>query len=97
MGGHHQLTIDTKLLAYIPKVLRPNATSMLTICFGMGTTYRSSIILGLHTAAVELDPTVPTVMSWFYSDASRYIRSPLGHIVISDGATTSGSLTSVTT
>ena len=83
--GITRLTIDTKLLAYIPKVLRPNATSMLTICFGMGTTYRSSIILGLHTTAVELDPTVPTVMSWFYSDASRYIRSPLGHIVISDG------------
>lgn len=83
--GITRLTIDTKLLAYIPKVLRPNATSMLTICFGMGTTYRSSIILGLHTTAVELDPTVPTVMSWFYSDASHYIHSPLGHIVISDG------------
>jgi len=34
---------------------------------------------------VELDPTVPSVMSWFYSDASRYLHSPLGHIIISDG------------
>jgi spermidine synthase len=79
------LTIDTKLLAYFPKALRPNASSMLTICFGMGTTYRSSIILGLRTDAVELDPTVPSLMSWFYPDANRYLRSPLGHIIINDG------------
>lgn len=83
--GITALTIDTKLLAYIPKALRPNASSMLNICFGMGTTYRSSIILGLHTDAVELDPTVPSVMSWFYPDASRYLHSPLGHVIINDG------------
>jgi spermidine synthase len=83
--GITKLTIDTKLLAYIPKAIRPNATTMLNICFGMGSTYRSSIILGLHTTAVELDPTVPTVMHWFYSDANKYLHSPLGHIIISDG------------
>ena len=79
------LTIDTKLLAYLPKALRPQASSMLDICFGMGTTYRSSIILGMDTTAVELDPTVPSVMPWFYPDANKYLHSPLGHIVISDG------------
>lgn len=83
--GITRLTIDTKLLAYLPKALRPNASSMLNICFGMGTTFRSSIILGLHTDAVELDPTVPTLMHWFYRDASRYLTSPLGHIIVSDG------------
>jgi spermidine synthase len=83
--GITSLTIDTKLLAYLPKVLRPQASSMLTVCFGMGTTYRSSIILGMDTTAVELDPTVPTLMPWFYSDANKYLHNPLGHIVISDG------------
>jgi spermidine synthase len=83
--GITKLTIDTKLLPDIPKALRPNASSMLNICFGMGTTYRSSIILGLHTDAVELDPTVPSLMSWFYPDANRYLHSPLGHIIINDG------------
>jgi spermidine synthase len=83
--GITALTIDTKLLAYIPKALRPSASSMLNICFGMGTTFRSSIILGLHTDAVELDPTVPSVMSWFYPDAGRYLRNPLGHVIINDG------------
>lgn len=83
--GITKLTIDTKLLAYIPKAVRPSATTMLNICFGMGSTFRSSIILGLHTTAVELDPTVPGVMKWFYPDASKYLHSALGHVIVSDG------------
>lgn len=83
--GITRLTIDTKLLAYIPKALRPQSSSILDICFGMGTTYRSSIILGMRTDVVELDPTVPSVMSWFYPDASHYLHSPLGHVIITDG------------
>ena len=83
--GITYLTIITKVLAYVAKAARPDATSMLNICFGMGSTYRSSIILGLHTTAVELDPTVPSLMSWFYPDASQYLHSPLGHIILSDG------------
>ncbi len=83
--GITRLTIDTKLLAYIPKAARPNATTMLNICFGMGSTFRSSIILGMHTTGVELDPTVPTVMHWFYPDAQRYLHSKLAKVIISDG------------
>jgi spermidine synthase len=83
--GITKLTIDTKVLAYVPKAARPDATSMLNICFGMGSTYRSSIVLGLHTNAVELDPTVPAVMKWFYPDASKFLHSPLGHVIVSDG------------
>jgi predicted membrane-bound spermidine synthase len=80
-----RLTINTKLLAYIPKALRPNASSMLNICFGMGSTFRSSIILGMRTDAVELDPTVPSLMPRFYSHANRYLHGNLGHVIISDG------------
>jgi predicted membrane-bound spermidine synthase len=83
--GITYLTIITRVLAYVAKAARPDATSMLNICFGMGTTYRSSIIAGLHTTAVELDPTVPSVMSWFYPDASKYLHNPLGKIIVSDG------------
>jgi spermidine synthase len=80
-----RLTIVTKVLAYVPKAARPNATTLLSICFGMGTTYRSAIIAGLHTTAVDLDPTEPSVMSWFYPDASKYLHNPLGQVVINDG------------
>ena len=83
--GITRLTIITKMLAYVPKAARPNATTMLNICFGMGSTFRSSIILGLHTTAVDLDPTVPSVMPWFYSGASNYLHNPLSQVVISDG------------
>jgi predicted membrane-bound spermidine synthase len=83
--GITKLTITTKLLAYVPKAARPDATTMLNICFGMGSTFRSSIILGLHTTAVDLDPTVPSVMPWFYQDASNYLHSPLSQVIISDG------------
>jgi spermidine synthase len=83
--GITKLTITTKLLAYVPKAARPDATTMLNICFGMGSTFRSSIILGLHTTAVDLDPTVPSVMPWFYPDAGNYLHNPLSHVVISDG------------
>ena len=80
-----RLTVVTKVLAYVPKVVRPNATTLLSICFGMGGTYRSAITLGLHTTSVDLDPTEPSVMSWFYPDASKYLHSPLGQITINDG------------
>ncbi len=83
--GITRLTIDTKVLAYVPKAARPDARTMLNICFGMGSTYRSSIILGMRTTAVELDPTVPSVMSWFYPDAGKYLHSRLGRIIVSDG------------
>lgn len=83
--GITSLTIDTKLLAYLPKALRPTAKSALVICFGMGSTFRSSLILGMRTDAVELDPTVPSVMHWFYPDANTYLHSPLAHVIIGDG------------
>jgi spermidine synthase len=83
--GITQLTIITQELAYLPKATRPSAATMLNICFGMGSTFRSSIIAGLRTTAVDLDPTVPTVMPWFHPDASAYLHSPLGNVVISDG------------
>jgi spermidine synthase len=83
--GITKLTIDTKMLAYVAKAARPDATTMLNICFGMGSTFRSSILQGLQTTAVELDPTVPSVMHWFYPNANTYLHSPLAHVIVSDG------------
>ncbi len=83
--GITALTIDTKLLVYIPYSERPSSRSILVICFGMGTSYRTAILLGLKTDAVELDPTVPKVMSVYYQDANAILHNPLGHIYINDG------------
>ena len=79
------LTFTTKLMAYLPVALRPDSSRMLDICFGMGSTYRSSLILGLRTDAVELSPSVPQQMGAFFSDANQYLHNPKGRIIIADG------------
>ena len=83
--GVTSLTVDTKLMAYLPKALRPRARDFLVICFGMGGTYRSGLELGLRTDAVELSPTVPSRMPVYFPDADRYLRHPQGRVVVSDG------------
>ncbi|MBV8194182.1 MAG: fused MFS/spermidine synthase, partial [Candidatus Dormibacteraeota bacterium] len=79
------ISVDTKLMAYVPKIMRPNATSLLDICFGMGTTFRSSLLLGLHTDAVDLSPSIPWQMPMFYSDAQQFLDSPNARIITADG------------
>ena len=79
------LSVDTKMMAYVPKAIRPNAQDFLDICFGMGTTFRSALMLGMHTDAVDLSPSIPLQMPVFYSDAQQYLKSPLARIVTADG------------
>src|SRR6202043_4284591 len=68
-----------------PVALGPGSSRLLDICFGMGSTYRSSLILGLRTDAVELSPSVPSQMGAFFSDANQYLNNPKGRIIIADG------------
>lgn len=79
------LSVDTKLMAYLPKAIDSSASRFLDIGFGMGTTYRSGINLGLHTDVVDLSPSVPNQMPTFYPDAQHYLHSPLGRIITADG------------
>jgi spermidine synthase len=79
------LTVDTKLMVYLPRAMRPDARDCLVIAFGMGSTYRSSLILGMHTDAVELSPSVPQLMGTFFPDAETYLQHPQGRVIIGDG------------
>ena len=83
--GVTSLTVDTKLMGYLSKALRPQAEDFLVIAFGMGSTYRSGLKLGLHTDAVELSPTVPSRMPVFFPDAPTYLHHPNGRVITSDG------------
>jgi spermidine synthase len=83
--GMTSLTVDTKLMGYLSKALRPDARDFLVIAFGMGGTYRSGLQLGLRTDAVELSPTVPSRMPVFFPDADRFLNHPQGRVIISDG------------
>ena len=40
------ITVDTKFKPLLPLALRPDATRGLTIAFGMGTAFRTSLIAG---------------------------------------------------
>ena len=83
--GMTTLTVDTKLMGYLSKALRPDARDFLVIAFGMGGTYRSGLELGLRTDAVELSPTVPSRMPVFFPDGERFLHHPKGRVIISDG------------
>jgi hypothetical protein len=79
------LTIETRLMAHLPLMARPGATSMCVIAFGMGSGFHSALIDGLTTEAVELVPTVPGMFGNFFSDAPQVMANPKGSVVIADG------------
>ncbi|HEY8692571.1 MAG TPA: fused MFS/spermidine synthase [Chloroflexota bacterium] len=79
------IAVETKLMAYIPKIMRPNAQDFLDICFGMGSTFRSGLLLGMHTDAVDISPTVPLMMPVFYADADQFLHNPLSRVITADG------------
>ncbi len=83
--GMTSLTVDTKLMGYLSKALRPDAEDFLVIAFGMGGTYRSGLQLGLRTDAVELSPTVPSRMPVFFPDGQQFLHHPNGRVIVSDG------------
>jgi spermidine synthase len=51
----------------------------------MGSAYRSALIAGLRTDAVELVPTVPDMFGWYYEDAASVLADPNGRLIIADG------------
>jgi spermidine synthase len=95
-GMHRQIAVNgismtvlspiTKMMAHIPLAMRDRpADHVLVVCFGMGTSYRSSLSWGVRTTAVELVPSVPPLFGFFHADASEILASPLGRIVLDDG------------
>jgi len=83
--GMTSLTIDARLMAVLPMMLRPQADSMLVICFGMGSSYRSALIGGMRVDGVELVPSVPKMFNYYYADADRFVANSRGRLLITDG------------
>jgi spermidine synthase len=79
------MTIDTRAMPALALALRPDARRALVIAFGMGSAYRSALVAGLETTGVELVPSVPGMMKYFYPDADLVLANPKGHVVIADG------------
>jgi spermidine synthase len=84
--GMTSLTEITKIMAHLPLAsLDHPPRKALTICFGMGTTYRSLISWAVPTTVVELVPSVPRMFWYYFADAKEVMGSPLSHVVIDDG------------
>lgn len=77
--------VETKLMAHLPIALNPQASDMLIIAFGMGSTYRSSLLHDINTTVVELVPSIPNFMHLFHQDAQQFLNHPKGKIIINDG------------
>lgn len=88
VNGIGMTTLDpvTKMMVHLPLAsLSHPPHNVLIICFGMGTTYRSALSWGVHTTAIELVPSVPKLIGYYYQDGPELLHSPLGHVVIDDG------------
>jgi spermidine synthase len=80
-----RLTVDAKVMTYLPIMTRPDANHLLVICFGMGSSYRSGLIAGLAVDGVELVPSVRNMFPFFYADAAAVLTDPDGQLIITDG------------
>jgi spermidine synthase len=84
--GMTRLTPITKFIAHLPLAFHQGQPkSMLVICFGMGTTYRSALSWNIDVTAVELVPSVTKAFGFYHADAGKFINNPNGHIIIDDG------------
>jgi len=85
--GMTMLTPITKVMAHLPLSALPEGKERkaLVICFGMGTTFRSSASWGISTTAVELTPGVAKFFPYFFSDANKILNEGNNKIVIDDG------------
>lgn len=83
--GMTSLTVDAKVMTYLPLITRPDASRLLVIAFGMGSSYRSGLVAGLEVDGVELVPSVPEMFRFFYADAPQVLADPDGQLIITDG------------
>ena len=79
------VTVDAKLMPILPLIARPDSKRALVVAFGMGTAFRSALIAGLRTDAVELVPSVPEMFGYYHDDAAEVLANPAGRVIIADG------------
>jgi spermidine synthase len=84
--GITSLTPITKVMVHLPLAfLDAPPKSVLVICFGMGTSFRSALSWDVPTTAAELVPSVPAFFGFYHADAPALLKSPNARIVIDDG------------
>jgi spermidine synthase len=80
------LSQDTKFMAHLPLVFHTDyPKSILVICFGMGTSFRSAATWDSKVTVVELLPSVINSFNYFHADANSVLTNPNNHVIIDDG------------
>jgi spermidine synthase len=76
----------TKLMSAMPLAFLDHPPQKaLIICFGMGTTHRSTLSWGIDSTVVDLVPSVPALFWYYHEDGPQLLKSPRSHVVIDDG------------
>ena len=79
------LTPITKAMAHVPMgMFEEKPESVLVLCFGMGTTFRSLVSWDVKTTAVELVPSVQDAFGFYFDDAEAVLKPSNAKIVIDD-------------
>jgi hypothetical protein len=83
--GITSLTPITKMMVHLPLASLPAPPrSVLILCFGMGTSFRSALSWNVPVTVVELVPSVPSLFAYFHADGDELLRSPHANVVIDD-------------
>ena len=79
------LTPITKAMAHVPMgMFEEKPDSVLVLCFGMGTTFRSLVSWDVKTTAVELVPSVQDAFGFYFDDAEAVLKPSNARIIIDD-------------
>lgn len=83
--GMTLLCTDTKLMTHLPMLYAKNPKEFLVICFGMGTTVKSTAVYPeLNVTAVELVSDIFDAFN-FYHPNSQVLKRPNVRLVANDG------------
>ncbi len=88
VNGQAMTTISkiTKYMSHLPLVFnKEKPKSVLVICFGMGTSFRSALTWDCKVTVVEIVPGVRDSFAYYHPDAEQVLHNPNGRIVIDDG------------
>jgi spermidine synthase len=79
------LTTITKIMAHFPMAVHYKSRTVLDICFGMGTTFRSLTTWNVDTTAVDLSSAVIGSFGYFHSDSADVLKRPHARVIVDDG------------
>jgi len=84
--GMTSLCTEAKLMAHLPILLTENPQNVLIVCFGMGTTLRSSVVHeNITVDVVELVSDTYDAYKFYHSDGPEILKNPRVNHFVDDG------------